>query len=347
MEALETKILASMGLAEPIFALGAPLRRASGQETWARHQTGTRRRGRACPTTEIRTVPPGRPSSRACSAASPPTTTIRREPTRAGPAPRRRRAGDAGQPAQHAPDARRRCQRAARRHRRGARRRARSRSWSAVFQSSTLSRLPVYSETLDQPRRPGAPEGPGAEVRLRRAERRVRPARAAPAAALCAAVDADRRAAAEDAGGAHPHGAGHRRIRRRGRARHHRGPARADRRRHRRTSTTRTRASSGPARRPASSSPRRAWTSRISRRRPACSSPTPELAEEVDTLGGLVFRLAGRVPARGEVVAHPDGHEFEVARRRRAQDQAAAGAARARRHAARRPRRRNRPGRPA
>lgn len=38
----------------------------------------------------------------------------------------------------------------------------------------------------------------------------------------------------------------------------------------------------------------------------------PELAEEVDTLGGLVIRLAGRVPARGEVVIHPEGHEFEV-----------------------------------
>ena len=38
----------------------------------------------------------------------------------------------------------------------------------------------------------------------------------------------------------------------------------------------------------------------------------PETAEEVDTLGGLVFRLAGRVPARGEIVIHPDGHEFEV-----------------------------------
>ncbi len=38
----------------------------------------------------------------------------------------------------------------------------------------------------------------------------------------------------------------------------------------------------------------------------------PELAEEVDTLGGLVIRLAGRLPARGEVVPHPDGHEFEV-----------------------------------
>ena len=34
--------------------------------------------------------------------------------------------------------------------------------------------------------------------------------------------------------------------------------------------------------------------------------------EEIDTLGGLVFKLAGRVPARGEVVKHPDGLDFEV-----------------------------------
>ncbi len=34
--------------------------------------------------------------------------------------------------------------------------------------------------------------------------------------------------------------------------------------------------------------------------------------EDVDTLGGLVFMLTGRVPARGEVVAHPMGHEFQV-----------------------------------
>jgi magnesium and cobalt transporter len=38
----------------------------------------------------------------------------------------------------------------------------------------------------------------------------------------------------------------------------------------------------------------------------------PAHAEEVDTLGGLVFRLAGRVPVQGEVVVHPDGTEFEV-----------------------------------
>ena len=37
-----------------------------------------------------------------------------------------------------------------------------------------------------------------------------------------------------------------------------------------------------------------------------------ELEEEIDTLGGLVFSIAGRVPARGELVRHPTGVEFEV-----------------------------------
>jgi CBS domain containing-hemolysin-like protein len=34
--------------------------------------------------------------------------------------------------------------------------------------------------------------------------------------------------------------------------------------------------------------------------------------DDVDTLGGLVFSLAGRVPNRGEVLRHPSGLEFEV-----------------------------------
>jgi CBS domain containing-hemolysin-like protein len=34
--------------------------------------------------------------------------------------------------------------------------------------------------------------------------------------------------------------------------------------------------------------------------------------EDVDTLGGLVFALAGRVPRRGEIIPHPVGIEFEV-----------------------------------
>src|SRR5438067_93510 len=38
----------------------------------------------------------------------------------------------------------------------------------------------------------------------------------------------------------------------------------------------------------------------------------PGEEDAVDTLGGLVFTLAGRVPKRGEIIAHPDGIEFEV-----------------------------------
>jgi CBS domain containing-hemolysin-like protein len=37
-----------------------------------------------------------------------------------------------------------------------------------------------------------------------------------------------------------------------------------------------------------------------------------ELEEEIDTVGGLVATLAGRVPQRGEVISHPSGFEFEV-----------------------------------
>ena len=34
--------------------------------------------------------------------------------------------------------------------------------------------------------------------------------------------------------------------------------------------------------------------------------------EEIDTLGGLVFTIVGRIPARGELVRHHSGIEFEV-----------------------------------
>ncbi len=39
---------------------------------------------------------------------------------------------------------------------------------------------------------------------------------------------------------------------------------------------------------------------------------TPEEAEEHDTLGGLVAKLAGRLPQRGEVITHESGISFEV-----------------------------------
>lgn len=41
-------------------------------------------------------------------------------------------------------------------------------------------------------------------------------------------------------------------------------------------------------------------------------SLTDKEDDEVDTLGGLVFSIAGRVPVRGELIPHPSGIEFEV-----------------------------------
>ncbi len=37
-----------------------------------------------------------------------------------------------------------------------------------------------------------------------------------------------------------------------------------------------------------------------------------ERASDIDTMGGLVFTLAGRVPAKGELVSHSSGLEFRV-----------------------------------
>jgi len=38
----------------------------------------------------------------------------------------------------------------------------------------------------------------------------------------------------------------------------------------------------------------------------------PDEEEDIDTLGGLVFAIVGRVPVRGELVRHASGVEFEV-----------------------------------
>jgi CBS domain containing-hemolysin-like protein len=38
----------------------------------------------------------------------------------------------------------------------------------------------------------------------------------------------------------------------------------------------------------------------------------PDLEEDIDTVAGLVSALAGRVPQRGEVIAHPNGFDFEI-----------------------------------
>ncbi len=37
-----------------------------------------------------------------------------------------------------------------------------------------------------------------------------------------------------------------------------------------------------------------------------------DMADDIDTIGGLIATLAGRVPSRGELVAGPNGLEFEV-----------------------------------
>jgi CBS domain containing-hemolysin-like protein len=39
---------------------------------------------------------------------------------------------------------------------------------------------------------------------------------------------------------------------------------------------------------------------------------SPVQEEDIDTIGGLVFALAGRIPSQGERVIHPSGVEFEV-----------------------------------
>ena len=37
-----------------------------------------------------------------------------------------------------------------------------------------------------------------------------------------------------------------------------------------------------------------------------------ERAADIDTVGGLIFTLAGRVPAKGELISHPSGLEFRI-----------------------------------
>lgn len=45
---------------------------------------------------------------------------------------------------------------------------------------------------------------------------------------------------------------------------------------------------------------------------PPLDKEQEEERKDIDTLGGLIFSLAGRVPTPGEIFAHPSGIEFEV-----------------------------------
>jgi CBS domain containing-hemolysin-like protein len=44
----------------------------------------------------------------------------------------------------------------------------------------------------------------------------------------------------------------------------------------------------------------------------ALFTPTLKKDEDIDTLGGLIFFLAGHIPARNEIVKHPSGVEFQI-----------------------------------
>ena len=46
--------------------------------------------------------------------------------------------------------------------------------------------------------------------------------------------------------------------------------------------------------------------------RMSCDFLPEERDEDVDTIGGVVASLAGRVPQRGEIISHPSGIEFEI-----------------------------------
>ena len=37
-----------------------------------------------------------------------------------------------------------------------------------------------------------------------------------------------------------------------------------------------------------------------------------EREADIDTIGGLVLTLAGRVPIKGEIISHPSGIEFRI-----------------------------------
>ena len=45
---------------------------------------------------------------------------------------------------------------------------------------------------------------------------------------------------------------------------------------------------------------------------PSGGESEEETGRDIDSMGGLVVSLLGRVPQRGEIVNHPDGSEFQV-----------------------------------
>ena len=129
---------------------------------------------------------------------------------------------------------------------------------------------------------------------------------------LVAPAGAGARPAAADAQPAHPSRPRGRRIRRHRRARLVRGPGGDDRGRHRRRARRAGRRPAHPA--AGRHDRRRRARMPIEDFEAALAIPLrqDEQLAEIDTVGGLIFNLAGRVPSRGEVITHPSGIAFRV-----------------------------------
>ena len=315
MEALEIRALARLGVANPY----------AGAETERRdhdRRRSDRRQGRACSS--------GCAPCSACSRAPCATTSRRRSrtPTAAPISRRKERAILKNVLALH-DDPRGGRHGAARRHGGAAARRdggeaaggcsappairacrsiTRRSTTRAAWSTSATSSISSPPSRL-RPRSP--PRAARRKARIRHGDAARRDAAGAPGA-VRAAVDAGARPARADAGRAHPYRAGDRRIRRHRRPRLDRGHRRDRSSAISRTSTTRPRASRsrcGPDGKYTSEA--RAPLDEVAKT-VGLDVGDLEEAEDVDTIGGLVTAIAGRVPARGEIVAGPQGFEFEV-----------------------------------
>ena len=216
-----------------------------------------------------------------------------------------------------------------------------------VFEGAGHSRLVVYNETLDDPvgmvhirdligfmcarARPSAKSKPSARSRSRPGSISRRSILSMPLVGgedhppdpVRAALDAGDRSAGQDAGDAHPSGAGDRRIWRHRRHRVDRGHRRADRRRHR-GRARRGRNAAWCASPTARSSPMRARQLEDVVATVGTEFDVGEVASEVDTLGGYIMTRAGRAARARRGRAGPGQFRDRGARRRSAPGQAVA-----------------------
>ncbi len=313
MEPLETAILGEFGIADPYAPRRAKARvAAAGMSDYAPVRTLTATTGRRrCFKRFVQISPrrrpgdrhPRKPGSGRSRRATGSRLRCRRPSGRCSPI----FCASAGSPS-------RRDGARARRSSRSRSRRA-SPTSSSVFREAQHSRLPVYRETLDDPiglihikDMIGLVDaGPDGRFRWRgvplatitRQLLFVPPSM--PLLDLLLKMQTD----------SYPPGARDRRIWRHRRPGFDRGCDRGDRRRHRRRARAKSRRN---VRKGEDGSLRRrcADGSQGFRAHTGIALATEDTAEDIDTVGGLVVSLLGRVPQRGEIIDHPGGFEFEV-----------------------------------